>query len=316
MSAGGSRRPPPTATGALPAWWFAPAPAERLAAVRILVGGFALGYLAAQLPLLLGYAHHPARDFSPIGVTRVLDAPVPPIVHMTLVVVCLCLAMLFVAGRFYRVVAPLFALTLLWVLTYRNSWAMPFHTENLLVLHVIVLAACPAAAATWAWDARGPAPAPDPRFGWPLRLMATLTCATYVLAGVAKLRMAGFDWAAGEYLRDQIAVDNLRKVLLGSPPSPVAAPLLDQAWLFSGLAVLTLLIELGAPVALLGGRVALVWSLAAWSFHAGVLVLMFIVFPYPLAGVAFAPLLRAERPIAWLLRTLRARRARARTGAP
>jgi hypothetical protein len=297
------------------AWWFRPAPAERLAAARILVGGFALIYVASRLPLLLGYAHHAPRDFAPLGVVRVVDAPVPPPVHMILVVLCLCLAMLFVAGRCYRVIAPLFALTLLWVLSYRNSWGMPFHTENLLVLHVIVLALAPAAA-TWAWDARGaPAPAHE-RFGWPLRLMAAVTVATYVLAGIAKLRMAGLDWAGGDYLRDQVAVDNLRKILIGSPASPVAAPLLEHAWLFSALAVLTLAIELGAPAALLGGRVALVWALAAWSFHAGVLVLMFIVFPYPLAGVAFAPLFRAERPIAWLLRTIRARRARARTAAP
>jgi hypothetical protein len=194
---------------------------------------------------------------------------------------------------------------------------MPFHTENLLVLHTLELACAPAAAA-WAWDARGPAPAASERFGWPLRLMAAVTCATYVLAGVAKLRMAGFDWLGGEYLRDQIAFDNLRKVLLGADPSPVAVPLLGQDWLFAGLAVLTLVIELGAPLALLGGRVALVWSVLAWSFHAGVLVLMAIVFPYPLALVAYAPLFRAERPLRWLvqLRTSRGHRAPARTAAP
>lgn len=303
----------------LAAWWFSPAPAERLAAVRILVGGFALVYLAAQLPLLLGYASHAPRDFKPLGVTRILDAPVPPFVHLIAVVSCLCLALLFVAGRWYRVAAPLFAIALLWVLTYRNSWAMPFHTENLLVLHVIVLALSPAAAA-WSWDAgTDGAPArpttPHQRFGWPLRLMAVVTCATYLLAGIAKLRMAGLDWAGGDYLRDQIAVDNLRKILLGSPPSPLATPLLAHRWVFTVFALLTLAIELGAPLALLGGRTAALWAVAAWSFHVGVLALMFIVFPYPLAGVAFTPLFAAERPIEWL-RTRRARRARARTAAP
>ncbi len=298
-------------------WWFAPAPAERLAAVRLLVGGFALIYCAAQLPLLLGYASHAPRDFQPLGVTRILDAPVPPFVHLIAVVSCLCLALLFVAGRWYRAVGPLFAIALLWVLTYRNSWAMPFHTENLMVLHVIVLAVSPAAAA-WSWDAGtagAPAPAPHERFGWPLRLMAALTCATYLLAGIAKLRMAGLDWAGGDYLRDQIAVDNLRKILLGSPPSPLATSLLEHRWVFTLLAFLTLAIELGAPLALLGGRTAALWAIAAWSFHVGVLALMFIVFPYPLAGVAFAPLFAAERPLRWL-RTIRARRARARTAAP
>jgi len=238
---------------------------------------------------------------------------VPPFAHLIAVVSCLCLAVLFIAGRWYRVVAPLFAVALLWVMTYRNSWAMPFHTENLLVLHVIVLALSPAAAA-WSWDAGAPHE-PHERFGWPLRLMAVLTCVTYVLAGIAKLRMAGLDWAGGDYLRDQIAVDNLRKILLGSPPSPLATPLLEHRWLFAILAVMTLAIELGAPLALLGGRTAAVWALAAWSFHAGVLVLMFIVFPYPLSGVAFAPLFPAERLVE-RIRRFRARRGRARTAAP
>jgi hypothetical protein len=288
------------------AWWFRPAPAERLAALRILVGGFGVVYIAAQLPLFLGYARHPARDFRPIGVSNVLDGPVPPLLHAALVVICLGLAALFTVGRFWRVVGPLYAAVLLWVLTYRNSFSMPFHTENLLVLHTIVLAASPAAAA-WAWDARAPVPAASERFGWPLRLMAVVTCLTYVLAGIAKLRMAGFEWAAGEYLRDQVAYDNLRKVLLGADPSPVATPVLRHDWLFAGLAMMTLAIELGAPIALLGGRVAAVWAIAAWSFHVGVVVLMMIVFPYPLALVAYAPLFHAERPLRWLWLRIRRR---------
>ncbi len=40
----------------------------------------------------------------------------------------------------------LFALALLWVLTYRNSFGMIFHTENLTVAHVLVLGASRAAA--------------------------------------------------------------------------------------------------------------------------------------------------------------------------
>ena len=40
----------------------------------------------------------------------------------------------------YRVTAPLAALGMLWVTAYRNSWGMVFHTENLLVIHLAVLA--------------------------------------------------------------------------------------------------------------------------------------------------------------------------------
>jgi hypothetical protein len=44
---------------------------------------------------------------------------------------------------------------------------------------------------------------------------------------------------------------------------------------------------------------------AAWGFHVGVVALMAIVFPYQLIGLAYAPLLRCERPIAWLIARVR-----------
>lgn len=292
------------------AWWFRPAPAERLATLRLLVGGFALIYLTTRLPMFLGYADFPARDFVPLGVTRVLDRPLAPSLHLAITVGTVALAALFTAGAWFRVTGPAFALALLWLLTYRNSWAMPFHTENLLVLHTLVLGLAPAAEA-WSWDARRrPPPPAAERHGWPLRLMAAITCLTYVLAGVAKLRLGGVAWAEGEFLREQVAVDNLRKLLLGAEASPLATPLLAHPWLFEVLAVATLVIELGAPVALVGGRVALAWAVMAWGFHAGVVALMAIVFPYPLAFVAYAPLFAVERPLRWLL----ARRQRRRRG--
>ena len=71
--------------------------------------------------------------------------------------------------------------------------------------------------------------------------------------------------------------------------------MLSQAWFFTPLAIATLVVELGAPLALLGRRAARIWSAAAWSFHVGIFALMAIVFPYPLLGVAFAPFFALER---------------------
>jgi hypothetical protein len=169
--------------------------------------------------------------------------------------------------------------------------------EDLLVLHLLVLAAAPAAQ-TWSLDARrrdGPAEGPDPRYGWAVRTMALITVVSYVLAGIAKLRIGGFAWLTDEALRHHVAYDNLRKILLGDVSSPVAPHLVGRDWIFRPFALVTLLVELGAPLALLGGRIRSVWVVAAWSFHLGVLVLMAILFPYPLLGFAFAPLFRVER---------------------
>src|SRR5690606_24095402 len=74
----------------------------------------------------------------------------------------------------------------------------------------------------------------------------------------------------------------------------------EVGWLWPPLAAGSLAVELGAPLALLHRRVAHAWVAAAWCFHAGVLALMAIAFPYQLAVVAFAPLLPVER-LRWLV---------------
>jgi hypothetical protein len=128
-----------------------------------------------------------------------------------------------------------------------------------------------------------------------VRLAAVAVVLAYVLAGIAKLRVGGLDWLDGDTLRHLVANDNLRKALLGDSYSPIGTHLVGQAWLFPPLAVVTVVVELGAVVALGGGRWRTAWVAAAWLFHVGVLALMAIVFPYQLAGVAFAPFFRLER---------------------
>lgn len=285
------------AARAVAAWWFAPAPAERLAALRLLIGGFALVYVALRLGEFHAVASLPASQFAPVGVTRVLAAPLPLAATAAIHAATLALLLAFVAGWRFRVVAPLAAAALLWTLTYRNSWGMVFHTDNLLVLHVLALACAPAADA-WALAPRPAAP-PAAGYGWAIKLLAALTAATYVLAAVAKLRVAGLDWMDGELLRNHIAVDNLRKALLGDGMAPLARPFLDHPAGFTAFCVLTIALELGAVAALAGGRLARLWALGAWGFHVGVILLMNIWFIYPLAGLAFAPIFHVERPIRW-----------------
>lgn len=269
-------------------WWFAPAPAKKLAALRIAVGAFALLYTILRLPELAAVAQLPAASFQPVGLARLLPGPLPaPAVLAIAIAACVLLAA-FTAGLAYRVTAPLAALALLWTFTMRSSWGQLFHTEDLLVLHVIALACAPAADA-WALS-RPRAPA-EAGYGWPIRLLAVLTCATYLVAGIAKLRLAGLDWLSGDQLRDQIAVDNLRKVLLGDGSAPLAAPLLGHPRLLAAGAVIALTVELTAPLALLGGKIARAWAVSAWLFHVAVVLAMWVVFPYPLLGVPFLPLI-------------------------
>jgi hypothetical protein len=119
----------------------------------------------------------------------------------------------------------------------------------------------------------------------------------YVVAGVAKLRYSGLDWVTGDVLRNWIAIDNLRKLLFEDLYSPIGGWLSAVGWVWGPIAAATIVVEIGAPLALLTGRVRVVWLAVAWGFHVGVFVLMAISFPYQLFGVAYAAFLPMERVV-------------------
>lgn len=283
--------------GRLRRWFLAPAPPERLAVLRILVGGYGVVYLLIRSGYIVDLTRLPATRFEPVGVLGLLGSPPPDGLVLAALVAAVATGVAFCAGWRYVLTAPAYAALLVVVTTYGNSWGQVFHTENLLVVHTVVLAVSPAAAALSVDAARSrrPTPAPDWRFGWPVVLMAVVCVTTYFLAGWAKLGNGGLEWAVGDVLRNQVAHDNLRKILLGDVHSPIGARLVGFGWIFPPMAVLSIVVELGAPLALLGPRVARVWAGAAWAFHVGVLALMAVFFPYPILGVAFAPLFAVER---------------------
>jgi hypothetical protein len=288
---------------AIDRYWMAPAPAARLGVVRVLVGGFAAVYMTARLPSWLGFAHFDPAQFRPVGVVALLDRPLPSWAVIALALLTVACAWPFFLGWRFRVFGPLFAALCLWTLTYRHSWGMVFHTDNLLILHLLILAGTRSADA-WSLDARrrGTTPADDARYGWPLRLMCWVVVIAYVLAGVAKLEHGGMAWMWGDALRNHVAIDNARKIVLGDIYSPLAAPLMHWDWPFRALATMTVILELIAPVALLGRRVAALWVIAIVSFHLGVLALMMIAFPYQMLGISFACFFRVERPAGRLAR--------------
>lgn len=281
------------------------APATRLAAVRILVGVFVSVYLLVRAPAFLDVAKLAAATFAPVGPVKLISAPPPAALSIGLYVATMMLAVAFTLGSRFRVTAPLFAVLLVWTTSYRNSFGMIFHTENLFVVHVVILSLSDAAAA-WSRDAkrRPPSEATGFGFGWPLALMSTITVLTYVMAGVAKLRIAGISWITGDSLLHHVAHDNLRKLLLGDSYSPLGAFFLHHPWLFKPLAGLSMVLELFAPLALFFPRVRIAWAASMWSFHLGVLLLMAIFFPYPLLGIAYVSLFPAERLLIHLGRVL------------
>jgi hypothetical protein len=274
------------------------APAERLAMLRILTGAFAVAYLLIRLPVFLQLGDR-RSGFDGVGLAMLLDRPVEGRVVDAVVVATLLSGAGFVLGWRFRATGPLSAVGVLALGSYRGSWGQLLHFENLMVLYLLIVALAPAADA-WSIDARRrrdrrEVPGESVRYGFPIALAGLVLVITYVIAGFAKLRYGGVDWVFGDTLRNHVAYAAARLDLLGGSPSPLAgwAVRLDGIWPF--VAAATIVIELGAPVALLGGRIRTAWVAAAWLMHLGVLVFMLIGFPFPLVFVAFAPLYRVER---------------------
>ena len=277
-------------------YWAGPQPAERLAALRIVTGLFALAYLLVRAAHFTGLANFGVSDFAPVGIARVLDEPLAPGAHYAVYIATVLSGAAFVSGAYFRFSGPMFALGFLWITTYRSSFGMVFHQDNLAAIHLLILAPAPANL-VWAYDARGRDPADSPRqaSGWPVRAMAWAMVVSYVLAGIAKLKNVGWEWGTGDVLRAHIAYDALRKLELGGVHSPIGVWIVQFKGVFPLLGLMTLILELGAPLALTGRRAAWVWVIGIWGFHVGVVALMAIGFAYPLSGCAFASLFAVER---------------------
>ena len=289
-----------------------PAPARRLATLRILVSAYGTVFLVVRSSYLFDISGLTAARFEPVGLLGGLGEPLPVSLVQWAVAFAVACGCASTVGWRYRITGPLFALSFLLITTYENSWQHVAHTENLVALHLAVLAIAPAAHALSLDDRRSPRAGTelDARYGWPVRLMSLITVLTYVVAGIAKQRNGGLHWITGDVLRNQVANDNLRKIVLGDTYSPLGARLVAHAWLFPPMALATMFIELGAPLALLRGRIRTFMVASMWLFHAAILSVMAILFLYPLTLVAYASLLKPERLADAVGARVRARRLR------
>ncbi len=282
---------------------FPTAPPARLAVLRILVGTFAVAYLLINARGFLSLADADPPRFDPVGVLSPMTRPVADAALVSAYAVAVIAGLVFTIGMWFRVSGPLFAVLLFALCTYRSSWGQILWLENVMVMHVAIVG-CSRAADALRWSPRGhSAPRSRPSseaYGVPVRLAALVTVATYVLAAVAKFRLGGLAWVTSDSLRNHVAATAVRAQLLNVPASPVGRWLVGQGWLFPPMAAASVLLEIASPLALIGGRLRNAWVALAWLMHVAIAALMFVVFPYPLFLVAFAPLYDNEHLVtAW-----------------
>lgn len=291
-------------------WWFSPAPATRLAVLRVLVGAWVLYYVGQRVDMFARIGRTDPELFSPVGLAHLLSGPVAPQIFDFSVLALLVLAVLVALGVWHRWTGPAFGVMLLAVLSYRNSWSMIYHSDNVLVFHALIIGLAPSARA-WSLDAwraarsgmqRIAQPLVSWRFGWPIRLMCVSAIATYFIAGVAKVAgPLGWSWVGGEALRSQIAVDAVRKYALADNPPQLFSIIYDEVLLFLVIGVGSLALELAAPLFLVTKRAAKFWAIHAWLMHWGIFFIMGIRFRYQMWGLLFAPFFEVEKPIEKLI---------------
>lgn len=283
-------------------FWFAPAPPQRLALLRIATGGFALWYLLSRFEMLQRIASSNSSNFEPIGILKWMDVPIEPEVFYFISLALIGLNIAYILGWNFKYTGPIFAIALLFFFTYRNSWSMIYHNRNALIVHVLVIGwvASADALSIDAWRKKiknGIRPLREHwRYGWPIRLICAATLIAYFLAGVAKLANdLAIEWASGSAMRSQIAVDAIRKEILGTDAPMLFDWIYPYTWLFLVMGVMTLVLEVGAPFVLFRKRLAMIWAILTWLMHWGIFLLMGIRFRYQMTGIIFLSFFDIER---------------------
>lgn len=266
----------------------------RPAVLRLGTGAFTVWNNLRRRAMFHKLNHQDASQFDPVGPVRVLRRPLPPRVANALYDAAQIANIATTLGIAHRVSGPLNAALQLWTLSYRNSWGMIFHNDNMALMHQLVLGVTRSADAL-SVDAlvRDKTLTPqrfDRTYGGIPTAMNIATCAVYVISGVAKVRSPqGFKWATGNTLRDQLAADAIRKEVFGTRAPEAARRFYNARNFFTVAGVGALVIELGAPLSMVNRRWGQVFTVAAWSMHVGIRCLMGIKFPYNTSGVSYLP---------------------------
>ncbi len=273
--------------------WFAPAPAGRIQIIRIITGLFSLWYLVTRFSMMNALAATNPALYKPAGVMQFFVAPPPDLLVTILLVLTIVLNILFIAGWKHTWAGPAFAIMLLFVFCYRNSWSMVYHSYNLMVIHIFILGF---ASAGGCYSLPG-MKIQGWQYGWPLKLMCLATVLVYFLSAVAKLKGdLAWGWLNGSAMRSQIAVDAIRKNLLGVDTSPLFEGMYEHTWMYTIMGTMSLLLELLAPAVLFfNRRVAVAWVLPVWLMHWGIFFLMGITFHHHLTGILYLSFLTPEK---------------------
>ncbi len=269
--------------------FFAPAPRQDLAVVRLLVVGLQLFVMLfpyalftypvwGRLELL---AALPDSKWEPLPIVRALLLPFfggerPPLIALVwLQRVAIVAGAFGLVGLATRPALFLFALGNLLISGYGYSYGEHHHIEALTVVMLFALAFSPSgdALSIDAWRSRRRGVVVDPTAdhplaGWPLELLRWMFALCYLSAAVCKLGASGLEWLNGYTLQGYLLQEG---IFWGTASSVWIA---DHHRLCVALSWLSLLVEGLFPLVLWRRRLALLFVPAAAAMHLGIWVTM------------------------------------------
>lgn len=282
-------------------YWFQPLPASGLALLRIATGCLSLWYVVSRYEALRKLPFNNLTMYEPVGLMQLLGTqPFSATVFDVLLWATIGFNILYILGWKFRYTGPLFAILLLLFFCYRNSWSMIYHNYNLLVLHIFIIGFA-ASADSFSVDAKlnrtnAIKSVSHWRYGWPVKLICFVTVITYFISGISKLTgNLDWDWISGEAMRSQVAVDSLRKNVMGEGSSLLFNSLYGYTWFFFSVGLTTIIVELGAPFILFNKRLVRLWVFLAFLMHWGIFFIMGIRFYHHMTGIVFLPFLEPEK---------------------
>lgn len=285
-------------------YWFAPISPLRLAILRIATGCFSLWYLLDRYSMLQHLSKSDATLFEPVGLANLLAGPLSPEISQMVLLATIGLNIAFILGWQFSWTGPAFSVGLLFFMSYRNSWSMIYHNYNSMVVTIFVLGLVASADALSLdrLNRSSPTPKADWRYGWPVKLICACTLAAYFLSGLAKVfGDLAWSWIDGSAMRSQIAVDALRKEMLGGSATSLFEWLYPHTTLFFIMGFGALILELGAPLVLLHKRLIVAWVVLTLSMHWGIYLIMGIDFPYHTSGLIFLSFFELEKAWSYVL---------------
>lgn len=239
-------------------WLFAPEPAGRVRTMRLMLAAL-IAFRLVTGPYL-GLADQPAALFRPVWFLSWMDH-VPSVgVLVAIQLVGVAAAALAVLGWRERGTFLVAWSSLLVLAALRSSRGKVQHNDLPLLLVGAVLVAAPVGLRLL--DQRR-----SPGWGWPVRTSLVVVAGVYFLTGFHKVVSSGPAW---------VLSDNLRNVMYGArlnghaPTDEVSLFIAERPWLAHLVALLTLLVELGAVLVLVRPRLRLGYVVALTVLHAGI----------------------------------------------